>query len=174
MFPVDLRGLTDGPVRTDGRLPADHPTFSDLDAPLSDAVTVQGRLVESGPGRFYWDAEIATRIDAPCRRCLTTVRVPVRQEVRALLTQGEDIDDPDTYAVPAEVNALDVSGIIREELILAVPEFVLCRDDCRGLCAQCGADLNAGPCDCRPEPDPRWAALEALKGARSDDDSGTE
>jgi uncharacterized protein len=53
--------------------------------------------------------------------------------------------------------------MIREELILAVPEYVLCREECRGLCPRCGKDLNEGPCACRPEPDPRWAALEALK-----------
>ena len=52
---------------------------------------------------------------------------------------------------------------IRDELILAAPRYLQCRDDCRGLCPRCGQDLNAGPCGCAPEPDPRWSALYALR-----------
>src|SRR2546422_2859983 len=41
---------------------------------------------------------------------------------------------------------------VREELLLAVPQWVVCRDDCRGLCPRCGKDLNAGPCGCPAAP----------------------
>jgi uncharacterized protein len=60
--------------------------------------------------------------------------------------------------------------MVREEFVLAAPAFVLCREDCPGLCAQCGSDLNEGPCACRPEPDPRWAVLRALQERESDDE----
>ena len=51
---------------------------------------------------------------------------------------------------------------IREELILAIPAYVVCRDDCRGLCPQCGRELNTGPCGCTP-PTESWRPLAALK-----------
>ena len=58
---------------------------------------------------------------------------------------------------------------VREELILSVPDYVLCTDECKGICAGCGVDLNTGTCTCKKEPDDRWAALEALKTAQHEE-----
>ena len=53
---------------------------------------------------------------------------------------------------------------MREELILAVPDYVLCRENCAGLCPHCGKDLNEGPHQCQDAPaDSRWGPLGALK-----------
>ena len=58
---------------------------------------------------------------------------------------------------------VDVSGIAREALVLALPLKVLCRDECPGLCPRCGLDLNEGRCDCATEPiDLRWEKLRGL------------
>jgi uncharacterized protein len=46
--------------------------------------------------------------------------------------------------------------------LVAIPVHVVCRPDCRGLCVTCGKNLNEGDCDCKTEPDPRWAALQEL------------
>src|ERR1051325_628957 len=53
---------------------------------------------------------------------------------------------------------VDVTPAIREELFLAAPRYVLCRENCKGLCPQCGKDLNAGPCGCAPRADRRWTS----------------
>jgi uncharacterized protein len=99
-----------------------------------------------------------------CRRCLTTVTTPVRLEVRALFAQDpEALEDPDAYPVPAEAQELDVTPAVREELVLAAPRYAVCREDCKGLCPQCGKDLNAGPCGCAPATEARWQPLKALK-----------
>jgi len=67
------------------------------------------------------------------------------------------------YYYQDDVVVLD--DLVRQEAILAVPFSPQCRADCRGLCPQCGQDLNVGTCACAPPPDPRWAALrEYLKG----------
>lgn len=60
--------------------------------------------------------------------------------------------------------SLDVSADVREDLLLEIPGFPVCREGCKGLCARCGQDLNEGPCDCAPAQDWRspWAALEGL------------
>src|SRR5262249_23600562 len=95
-------------------------------------------------------AQTSKRIDAP---------------VNILFTEDEQADDPSVYVIPPHSQTLDLSEAVREELILAVPDYVLCREDCAGLCPHCGKDLNEGPHDCAAKPtDARWAALEALKG----------
>src|SRR6185436_6751772 len=102
---------------------------------------------------------------AQCRRCLAPVTVPVETKIGALFAQDPDaMEDPDSYPLAPDATEIDLTPAVREELILAVPRYVLCRQDCRGLCPRCGHDLNIGPCDCPPPPDPRWDALEALKG----------
>ena len=71
-------------------------------------------------------------------------------------------DEAEDYYYRGEVVVLD--DLIRQEVILAVPFSPQCKADCRGLCPQCGTDLNLGACGCAPPPDPRWKALrEHLK-----------
>ena len=77
-----------------------------------------------------------------------------------VFTEDQDTDDPSEYVVPEGTDVLDLSEAIREELILALEAYVLCREDCKGLCPSCGSDLNTNSCDCRPPSDLRWAALE--------------
>jgi uncharacterized protein len=50
--------------------------------------------------------------------------------------------------------------LVWEDLVLALPQKILCRASCKGLCPRCGKNLNEGPCACKPEGDPRWAALQ--------------
>jgi uncharacterized protein len=169
MLRVDLRALADGPVVSDVAVPPDASVFEDLDIALDSPVRVRGRLTESGPGRYYWHGTLHARLAGGCRRCLARVPVDVEADVRALFAE-EPADDPAMYAIRPGSHELDLGPMVREELVLAAPTFVLCREDCLGLCAKCGSDLNEGPCACRPEPDPRWAALRALRQRESDDE----
>ncbi len=164
MLQVDLRELAGGPVATVGELPADDPLFAGLGLSLARHVVVGGRLQEIGEGRFYWHGSLSTVVRGECRRCLTTVTLPVAVDVGALFSQDpETEDDPDTYPLPRDATLVDVTPAVREELVLAAPTFLLCRDDCPGLCPRCGQDLNAGPCGCQPVTDSRWQGLAALK-----------
>ena len=165
MLRVDSRELARGPVETRGELPAADPLFAGLDFTLAGPVRVDGRLQAPGEGRFYWHAKLAARVAETCRRCLEPVEVKVEAEIRALFTQDPDaLEEPDSYPLAPDATEIDLAPAVREELVLAVPRYVLCREDCRGLCPRCGHDLNAGPCGCPPPADPRWGALAALKG----------
>ena len=169
MFQVDLRELARGPVKTPGELAPDDPLFERLDLTLAEPVRVAGRLQAAGEGRFYWQGTLRTVVTAVCRRCLAPVAVPVTAEIGALFTQDPDAqDDPESYPLARNATHVNLMPAIREELILAAPRYVACREDCRGLCPRCGQDLNAGPCGCAPAADPRWPALEALKGKPRD------
>jgi len=92
------------------------------------------------------------------------VATPLQLEIGVRFTEDpEALDDPDSYPVAADATEIDVTPAVREELVLAAPRYVVCRDDCRGLCPQCGKDLNAGPCGCAPVTEARWQPLQALK-----------
>ena len=164
MLRIDLAAVREGPVETASEVAADDPLIVGAGIALASPLVVTGRLSTAGEGKYYWQARLATVVQSECRRCLTPVRVPLAQSFALVfVTEDEGAEEDDCYVVPARATTLDLSQAVREELILAVPQFVECRDDCRGLCPRCGADLNAGPCSCRPETDPRWAALTKLR-----------
>jgi uncharacterized protein len=165
MLRVDVRELAQkGAVETRGELRQDDPALAGIDITLKEPVAVGGRLQPIGEGRFYWQGTASTVSQGECRRCLTPVATPVNLEIGAMFTQDpEALDDPDSYAVAPDATEIDVTPAVREELMLAAPRYVLCRDDCKGYCPQCGQDLNAGPCGCAPATDARWQPLKALK-----------
>jgi uncharacterized protein len=151
MLRVDLRDLQRGPVETDGRLAPDDPVLAGLELELAGPVSVEGRLQETGPGEYFWRGRLRGERRAGCRRCLTDVMQPIDVEFGVLFSDDPDAaDDPSVYPLPPHAAQLDLGDAVREELALALPPYVLCREDCAGLCARCGADLNAGPCQCAP------------------------
>ncbi len=79
--------------------------------------------------------------------------------------ERESVDPGVTLAVqPQGAPFVDLTPDLRECIILTLPNHPLCRAECLGLCSQCGADLNRGPCGCPERRDDRWGALEALGG----------
>jgi uncharacterized protein len=155
MLRVDIRELQRGPVRTDGRLAPEDPAFEGLGLGLDGPVTVQGQLQATGDGEYLWRGRVRGVIRGECRRCLTEVLddVDIAVDAAVFSPDPEAVDDPDFYPLPERATAVDVTEVVREELALAAQnDLLLCRDDCAGLCPQCGADLNAGPCQCSATP----------------------
>jgi uncharacterized protein len=103
-----------------------------------------------------------TELDGPCVRCLEPAEHAVAVDAREVDQPGggEELDSP--YLQEDE---LDLRSWARDALALALPAQIVCREDCLGLCAVCGENLNqAGPDHAHErEPDPRWAALRELK-----------
>ena len=165
MLQVDLRELARGPVQTRAELAGDDPLFEGLEVVLAEPVRVAGRLQSAGEGRFYWRGSLSTRVAGECGRCLVPVALPVAAGIDALFSQDPDaLEDPNSYPLARDATEIDLRPAVREELLLAVPQWVVCRDDCRGLCPRCGKDLNAGPCGCPAAPaDGRWRSLAQLK-----------
>ncbi len=131
---------------TDDRLIGDVAVRLDVTSTLDDVI-VTGHLA-------------VARHDT-CRRCLAaiddTLRVDVDERYR-------EQPSPDDDAFPIVNGQIDLTPMVREEVLLALPAAPLCRDDCPGLCATCGADLAAGPCACATaERDERWAVLDQLR-----------
>ena len=164
MLSFDLRDLDVHAARVDGVLASDDAVWLESDQRPTDGVHVTGRLSVAGSSRFYFSGRLEGSSRDACRRCLVDVESPVAEDVHLLFaeSEGEDTDDSDVYVIEARDHELDLRPAIREQWLLAVPSLVVCRDDCKGLCPKCGADLNLGACSCAPTQDPRWDALRSL------------
>jgi len=115
---------------------------------------------------------LQTAARVPCRRCLVPVVLPVEMDLEEQFRPSVDICTGAT--IPAEDgedevtrmdghHMVDLTEVIRQNLLLAIPTSPLCRPNCRGLCPDCGANLNEESCNCqRQERDPRLAALHEL------------
>jgi uncharacterized protein len=125
----------------------------EVDAVLDVAHTTKGYAL-----RLRFDTEL----DGPCVRCLEPAGQEIEIDAREIDQPGE-VDELSSEYVDGD--ELDLHSWARDALALALPTQIICREDCAGLCAICGENLNeAGPeHHHEPEPDPRWAALRELK-----------
>lgn len=174
MLVFDLHDLASSAATIDDVLPSGDPVWEPSDRPPAGGVRVTGRLSAAGPGRFYFSGQIAGTASGECRRCLKDVEMPVAERVQLVFAAtGEDAaDDPDVFEFDPRTRELDLRPAVREEWLLVAPMYAQCREDCAGLCATCGGDLNAGPCGCTPASDDRWAALRQAVGREEPDADG--
>jgi uncharacterized protein len=114
-----------------------------------------------------------TTLEVACARCLEPVVVPVKRKFDLLYRPlGTDAGHEELSITDAEAeisyyqgDGLLLEDTLREQVLLAVPLKSVCRDDCKGLCPQCGKNWNEGACSCEDQlEDPRWAALKEIKG----------
>jgi uncharacterized protein len=116
---------------------------------------------------------LKTDLEILCARCLEPVHYPIQREFDLLYRPagsdiGEDkeveLDDKDAAISYYERDGVQLDDLLREQVLLEVPLKTLCKEDCKGLCAHCGTNLNTGHCECaQAATDPRWEALKGLK-----------
>ncbi len=113
-----------------------------------------------------------TRVEVACARCLEPVGRDVKRNFDLLYRPlGSDAGRPEISVTQAEAeigyytgDGILLEDILREQLLLEVPIKVVCREDCKGLCPQCGQNRNLGSCNCTTQAeDPRWDALRGLR-----------
>ncbi|MEM7048815.1 MAG: DUF177 domain-containing protein [Acidobacteriota bacterium] len=123
-------------------------------------------------GGFLLRARLETSQGLQCDRCLTTFDHELISDIELMVVAQDEEPDlevelraDDLGLLYVEGEFLDTQPLMLEHLQLGVPMKPICRSECQGLCAGCGADLNDGSCSCEgSSPDPRWAALGELKG----------
>ena len=157
MLRFDIRALESKAMAVDDELTADDAVWKEGDPLPVGAVHVRGRLSAAGSGRFLLGGRIEGTGHVECRRCLTDLTVPVAESVHLLFAEdGDDeVDDPDVYLYDPRARELDLRPAVREQWLLVAPAYALCREDCKGLCPHCGADLNAEVCQCAHVADAR-------------------
>jgi DUF177 domain-containing protein len=110
-----------------------------------------------------FELDLRLSLHGPCFRCLTDSALPLSLQLREYQATNPAGDD-ELCTEYLEDDRLDVSAWARDAVALALPDKIVCRPDCAGLCPVCGRDLNAEPHDhAKEEVDPRWAALESLR-----------
>ncbi len=139
----------------------------DIDDPrLTGDVTVH-LVLESSIDDVDARGEVTVAWSDECRRCLQPLADTLRVHLDERYVEPDDqrpADPTDLDTFPVVRGQIDLRAMVREGLLLGVPDAPLCRDDCPGLCPTCGADLSTGPCGCDPvERDDRWAVLDQLR-----------
>jgi uncharacterized protein len=127
---------------------------------VGEPVEVAGS-VRNTAGLLELQLRCETVLDARCDRCGREVRLPKVVEFQCLLAEKLENGENDEIVV-LEEGQVDVEELARSAFILEMDSKILCSEDCKGLCSRCGADLNAGPCGCAKETDPRLLVLARL------------
>jgi len=138
---------------------------------LNGPAEVKGTIRRTGEAVAV-NGHVETRVQVECDRCLKPIALPVSTDFALEYITGADYESSSAAALSEEEmsvsvfdgESIDVDEIVKEQVLLAVPARTLCREDCKGICPECGIDLNTGQCNCQADDvDPRWAALKGLK-----------
>ena len=115
-------------------------------------------------------------VELTCTRCLKEFEQPMHLTFTERFHPTVDvmtgtplppIAEEDVFPID-DHHQVDLTETIRQRVLLDIPMVTLCKEDCAGLCSQCGHDLNLGPCDCKPEVDARFSILQTLLEQKSD------
>lgn len=125
-------------------------------------------------GRFRVVGRAQAELELSCSRCLEPYRLtvdvpldlrywPETDDDAQESAEDQDVSNSDADTSYYRDDTLDLGDLLREQFYLAIPMKPLCREECLGLCSQCGSNRNSTPCTCRPAwEDPRLAALKQL------------
>jgi len=173
-----LRAAWDLPRQTiDEMVAGDRAGFHAL-SPLH----VEASLVRA-ERRILVDVHATPALSGECVRCLAPISLEVAVDFELTMVPEDEYEsgpraarDESKAATAGSFQAegadeetyrgkeIDLDPILREQLVLALPGYPVCKESCKGLCTVCGANLNERECDCeRRVPDPRWAGLEKFK-----------
>jgi uncharacterized protein len=149
---------------------------------LDDSVRQGGAIHSEGVaellsetlGEIQIRGQVQVEMECDCDRCLEPMRYPVDSTFdlcyRPAVIEGEDL--PKESAIDAgeaemgfyDDGGIELSEVLREYLLLSLPMQRVCREDCKGICQECGENRNLGNCHCEGKPaDDRWAALREVK-----------
>lgn len=160
---LDLRKIIHVPgasVPFDFQLDLTHLDFYGA-RPISRPIQVQGKVTNRA-GALVLEGTASTVLDLTCDRCCKPFTAEKTVSLDSLLATELENEDSEDDFILLENGVADLDEAASTAFILAMDTKNLCSEDCKGLCDRCGADLNLGPCGCRPEVDPRLAALAQL------------
>lgn len=129
--------------------------------PVPEEISAEIEITRANTGTVFALA-FRARLHGPCFRCLDDAVLDL--SLRGREYQAESADDDRLTTQYISGNDLDVTDWARDLVALALPDKILCRPDCAGLCPECGKNLNDEPhVHEEVHGDPRWAALEGLR-----------
>ncbi|MBI4791102.1 MAG: DUF177 domain-containing protein [Chloroflexi bacterium] len=150
-----------------------HEDIGTLDPDIHPLTTLDGhiQLIRTADG-ILARGTLNTSVELTCSRCVEPFSLPIRftleEEFQPTIdiTTGANLPVLDEQEAATQIDAhhiLDLTEVVRQDILLAIPPFPVCRSKCAGLCPQCGQNWNEGPCDCTEDKvDPRFEALREL------------
>lgn len=141
----------------------------DKDLKIVGPLTGHARMRRINPGLLV-DGWVDLTAELECTRCLKHFERPMHVTFEEDFFPTIDvetgvplppIEEEDIFPID-DHHLVDLTEAIRQRVLLNIPLVTLCEENCKGLCAQCGKDLNLGPCDCKPEVDERLSILKTL------------
>jgi uncharacterized protein len=170
---IDIQHVPPEGLPVERDIPAENLSVQE-EMRLVGRVLVSGRLYPVDKGAFCIRGRMDTSVEIGCVRCLEPFSMEIHQDVDLLyLPQSENVapeDDEERELSDRDMavgfyqgDKIDLNQMIWEQVYLALPMKPLCNEDCRGLCPQCGTNLNLSMCSCERETvDPRLATLKTL------------
>tara|TARA_Y100001936_G_scaffold248329_1_gene295949 strand:+ start:909 stop:1439 length:531 start_codon:yes stop_codon:yes gene_type:complete len=143
------------------------------DCSLWDDIKLRGRFSKIEQD-INFSGELQAVLKVACTRCLNKFSYNIDTEIKAhfipldkAIFLGNEIEiketeiEQETY----EGGKIDLRRSVRDQVLLEIPLMHLCRENCKGICSECGSDLNSGQCECKNEGpiDPRFAMLKEIK-----------
>lgn len=137
-----------------------------LDGNFQETVEIHSEL-EKTSRQIYLKTKIITAGQFQCDRCLDNFDQPISTSYSVCYVynkvDGERFSTEELQVISPDTVSLDLTEDIRQMILLSIPLKLLCSEDCKGLCSQCGANWNHRSCDCKQdEKDPRWQGLQDL------------
>ncbi|HEY8464678.1 MAG TPA: DUF177 domain-containing protein [Bacillota bacterium] len=115
---------------------------------LDQSAKVEGKVTNTGKG-FLVEAKVQFNYQASCSRCLTEFTADCCFEVKEEFVKGDHASDETVYGFSGD--SIDLTECLRDQIILALPMKFLCTPECKGICPECGKNLNLEVCHCRSE-----------------------
>jgi len=147
--------------------------YLDRDLRQAGPLKAQGKaeLVAGALGEIRVSGHLTVVMEAACDRCLEAARCPIDTDFALYyrpVSEGygdeKEIDAGEAEMGFYEGESLELNDVLREQVLLALPMQRVCREDCKGICPECGRNRNQSECQCRKASlDDRWAALKELK-----------
>jgi uncharacterized protein len=144
--------------------------FEETELRMIEPAKVQGTVHKRGDAELR--GEVHTKVNVSCARCLKPVELPIDvkfterfvPEVSWQHEEGHELQAEDLNLAVFDGEGIELDDVVREEILLALPAQVLCREDCKGLCPVCGVDRNEVNCECESgATDSRWEKLKDLR-----------
>ena len=165
---IDLVNVVPRPIAVETVYDASEIDLDSEDARLISNAQFQGETERVG-GKAHLRGTIDSQVQTTCSRCLETVDQGLaitfddvfvdRSNQEIDLELSEELLDESIV----ENGLIDLKEVVREQILLALPEHPLCKEECRGLCPKCGENRNLISCRCEEnEMDPRWSALKDI------------
>ncbi len=161
---IKISTLSEGRHFYDFEVPASE---IELPAEFIGNVCVSVQL-EKTKNQIFITSNIELNHNPQCDRCLKNFKQTLATKYNMSyvfdVAHKEEYDENVVTVIPREVDIIDITHDVKEYSILAIPYKNICMEECEGLCAHCGKDLNTETCECEPvSNDPRWLELKKIK-----------